>query len=65
METCQNKGQSEADCHNYIMVLQSYGNQLYVCGTNAFSPHCSWRQVISGNTHTHTQMAHTIGLAQF
>lgn len=45
METCQNKGQSEADCRNYIMVLQNYGNQLYVCGTYAFSPYCSWRQM--------------------
>lgn len=45
METCQNKGQSEADCRNYVMVLQNYGNQLYVCGTYAFSPYCSWRQM--------------------
>lgn len=46
METCQNKGQSETSCHNYIMVLQSYGNgKLYTCGTYAFSPLCSWRQV--------------------
>lgn len=45
METCQNKGQSESDCRNYIMVLQPYGNQLYACGTYAFSPYCSWRQM--------------------
>lgn len=45
METCQNKGQSELDCRNHIMVLQNYGNQLYACGTYAFSPYCSWRQV--------------------
>ncbi|XP_037041378.1 semaphorin-5A [Bradysia coprophila] len=45
METCQNKGQSELDCRNHIMVLQNYGNQLYACGTYAFSPYCSWRQM--------------------
>lgn len=44
-ENCLNKGQSEDDCHNYIMVLQSYGNRLYACGTYAFSPFCSWRQM--------------------
>lgn len=45
VETCQNKGPSENDCRNYIKVLESNGNQLYACGTHAFSPHCSWRQV--------------------
>lgn len=45
METCQNKGASDVDCRNYIMVLQNYGNNLYACGTYAFSPYCSWRQV--------------------
>uniref|UniRef100_A0A6B2EKI6 Putative semaphorin n=1 Tax=Phlebotomus kandelakii TaxID=1109342 RepID=A0A6B2EKI6_9DIPT len=44
-ETCQNKGQREIDCHNYIMVLQNYGNRLYACGTYGFSPFCSWRQM--------------------
>ncbi|XP_037905898.1 semaphorin-5B [Hermetia illucens] len=43
--TCQDKGQSEDDCHNYVMVLQNYGNLLYACGTYAFSPNCSWRQM--------------------
>lgn len=45
IETCQNKGASDIDCRNYIMVLQNYGNTLYACGTYAFSPYCSWRQV--------------------
>lgn len=45
METCQSKGPSDTDCRNYIMVLQNYGNRLYACGTYAFSPYCSWRQV--------------------
>lgn len=44
-EMCQNKGQSENDCRNFIKVLQNYGNKLYVCGTYAYSPNCSWRQM--------------------
>ncbi|XP_030372393.1 semaphorin-5A [Scaptodrosophila lebanonensis] len=43
---CLVKGQSERLCRNYVRVLHSYGeNQLYVCGTNAFQPSCSWRQM--------------------
>ncbi|EDW72839.2 uncharacterized protein Dwil_GK17220 [Drosophila willistoni] len=43
---CQAKGQSERWCRNYIRVLHSNGeNQLYACGTNAFQPSCSWRQM--------------------
>lgn len=45
IDMCKTKGSSDADCHNYVMVLQSYGNQLYACGTHAFNPLCSWRQV--------------------
>lgn len=45
VEMCQNKGPNENECRNYIKVLQSNGNQLYTCGTHAFSPACSWRQV--------------------
>ncbi|ALC44181.1 Sema-5c [Drosophila busckii] len=43
---CQQKGQSERWCRNYVRVLHSYGeNQLYACGTNAFQPSCTWRQM--------------------
>ncbi|KAI8036673.1 hypothetical protein M5D96_010474 [Drosophila gunungcola] len=43
---CQAKGQLERWCRNYVRVLHSYGeNQLYACGTNAFQPSCSWRQM--------------------
>ncbi|XP_055305519.1 semaphorin-5A isoform X2 [Sitodiplosis mosellana] len=45
VEMCKTKGASDSDCHNYVMVLQSFGNQLYACGTYAFSPQCSWRQM--------------------
>lgn len=42
---CQDKGQSEDDCHNYIKVLLMYKDKLFACGTNAFSPMCTWREV--------------------
>ncbi|XP_039431526.2 semaphorin-5A [Culex pipiens pallens] len=42
---CQDKGQSEESCRNYIMVLEAHGNRVYACGTYAFSPACSWRQM--------------------
>lgn len=42
---CRVKGQTEQDCRNYIMVLQNYENRVYACGTYAFNPNCSWRQV--------------------
>lgn len=47
---CQVKGQSEEDCHNYVKVLLSYENRLFACGTHAFSPVCSWREIESINT---------------
>ncbi|XP_052863441.1 semaphorin-5A [Anopheles cruzii] len=39
------KGQSEESCRNYVMVLQSFGSQVYVCGTHAYSPRCTVRQM--------------------
>ncbi|XP_035740718.1 semaphorin-5A-like isoform X1 [Vespa mandarinia] len=45
INTCQNKGQSPEDCHNYIKVLLSNGKSLFTCGTYAFSPWCTWREI--------------------
>jgi hypothetical protein len=45
VELCQNKGQAEANCHNFVKVLLLSGKRLFSCGTNAFSPQCSWRKV--------------------
>ncbi|KAL5292663.1 SEMA5A family protein [Megaselia abdita] len=45
IRTCRLKGQTEKDCRNYIMVLQNYENRVYACGTYAFNPNCSWRQM--------------------
>ncbi|XP_058117992.1 semaphorin-5B [Anopheles ziemanni] len=42
---CTTKGQSEEACRNYIMVLQSFGSQVYVCGTHAFRPRCTVRHM--------------------
>ncbi|KOC59161.1 Semaphorin-5B [Habropoda laboriosa] len=43
--TCQNKGQSDEDCRNYVKVLLSNGKSLFTCGTYAFSPWCTWREI--------------------
>lgn len=45
MQLCQDKGQSEESCRNYVKVLLSDGTRLFTCGTSAFSPACSWRQL--------------------
>ncbi|XP_011497414.1 PREDICTED: semaphorin-5B [Ceratosolen solmsi marchali] len=50
--SCQDKGQSVEDCHNYIKVLLSNGKSLFTCGTNAFSPRCSWREIENINSVT-------------
>ncbi|XP_064215610.1 semaphorin-5B [Tribolium castaneum] len=42
---CINKGQSDEFCHNYIKILLTNGKNLFVCGTNAFSPQCSTRKI--------------------
>jgi len=33
------------DCRNYIRVLILHKNRIFTCGTNAFAPHCYWRNV--------------------
>ncbi|XP_073929389.1 semaphorin-5B isoform X2 [Castor canadensis] len=43
--SCQSKGKTEEECQNYVRVLIVTGRKLFVCGTNAFSPVCSSRQV--------------------
>ncbi|XP_046600130.1 semaphorin-5B isoform X1 [Neodiprion lecontei] len=49
---CQDKGQSADDCHNYIKVVLSNGKSLFACGTNAFSPQCTWREIENINSVT-------------
>ncbi|XP_023224670.1 semaphorin-5A-like [Centruroides sculpturatus] len=47
---CIQKGQTKEDCKNFIRVLTSYNGKIFTCGTNAFSPKCSWRDINSLNT---------------
>ncbi|ELK18095.1 Semaphorin-5B [Pteropus alecto] len=43
--SCQSKGKTEEECQNYVRVLIVAGRKVFMCGTNAFSPVCSSRQV--------------------
>ncbi|XP_073087639.1 semaphorin-5B isoform X2 [Manis javanica] len=43
--SCQSKGKTEEECQNYVRVLIVAGRKVFLCGTNAFSPVCSSRQV--------------------
>ncbi|XP_014203695.1 semaphorin-5B [Copidosoma floridanum] len=52
---CQNKGQTAEACRNYIKVLLSNGKRIFACGTYAFSPLCSWREIDNINNSTSTQ----------
>ncbi len=45
VKICQAKGQSSQKCQNFIRVLMLKDDSIFVCGTNAFSPKCSWRPV--------------------
>ncbi len=42
---CTAKGQTEADCRNFVKILVAYQDRIFACGTHAFSPKCSWRQI--------------------
>uniref|UniRef100_G1QHK5 Semaphorin 5B n=1 Tax=Nomascus leucogenys TaxID=61853 RepID=G1QHK5_NOMLE len=43
--SCQSKGKTEEECQNYLRVLIVAGQKVFMCGTNAFSPVCTSRQV--------------------
>ncbi|CAG2100155.1 unnamed protein product [Medioppia subpectinata] len=49
---CERKGMKRWQCHNYITVLLPIAatKQVLVCGTNAFSPECEVRQLLSLST---------------
>lgn len=44
-KACQSKGKTEEECQNYIRVLLINGKKIFACGTNAFSPTCTNRQL--------------------
>ncbi|XP_060837417.1 semaphorin-5A isoform X2 [Rhopalosiphum padi] len=54
VQLCLVKGQSVDDCHNYVKVLLSTGKRLFACGTGAFSPQCTWREMENANSVTDT-----------
>uniref|UniRef100_A0A2S2NLA8 Semaphorin-5A n=1 Tax=Schizaphis graminum TaxID=13262 RepID=A0A2S2NLA8_SCHGA len=54
VQLCLVKGQSADDCHNYVKVLLSTGKRLFACGTGAFSPQCTWREMENANSVTDT-----------
>ncbi|XP_048844867.1 semaphorin-4E-like [Brienomyrus brachyistius] len=42
-EMCMTKGKAEVDCQNYIRILHTvHDGRIYACGTNAFSPLCTY-----------------------
>ncbi|XP_030220550.1 sema domain, transmembrane domain (TM), and cytoplasmic domain, (semaphorin) 6Ba [Gadus morhua] len=41
IRVCRMKGKHEGECRNYIKVLLSHHDGLFVCGTNAFNPLCA------------------------
>ncbi|CAL8291163.1 unnamed protein product [Lota lota] len=43
--SCRSKGKTEEECQNYVRVLLINGKKLFTCGTNAFTPVCSTRQM--------------------
>ncbi|XP_061923374.1 semaphorin-5B-like isoform X2 [Entelurus aequoreus] len=43
--SCQSKGKTETECQNYIRVLLVNKTQVVTCGTNAFQPLCTTREV--------------------
>lgn len=47
-KSCVAKGKTEADCNNYIRLLEFLGDELiYVCGTYAFDPQCAFVELSS------------------
>uniref|UniRef100_A0A3P8W4F9 Sema domain, transmembrane domain (TM), and cytoplasmic domain, (semaphorin) 6Ba n=1 Tax=Cynoglossus semilaevis TaxID=244447 RepID=A0A3P8W4F9_CYNSE len=41
IRVCRMKGKHEGECRNFIKVLLSHQDGLFVCGTNAFNPLCA------------------------
>ncbi|XP_050802037.1 semaphorin-4F [Gopherus flavomarginatus] len=45
-DSCTRKGKKEAECHNYIRILEfADENHLFTCGTFAFDPQCGFIKV--------------------
>ncbi|KAJ0006381.1 hypothetical protein NQD34_013654 [Periophthalmus magnuspinnatus] len=47
-KSCVAKGKTEADCNNYIRLLEFLGDgRIYMCGTYAFDPQCTFVELSS------------------
>ncbi|XP_076843409.1 LOW QUALITY PROTEIN: semaphorin-4F [Brachyhypopomus gauderio] len=47
-KACVAKGKTEADCNNYIRLLEFLGDgRIYACGTYAFDPQCAFVNISS------------------
>uniref|UniRef100_W5LCZ3 Ssemaphorin 4F n=2 Tax=Astyanax mexicanus TaxID=7994 RepID=W5LCZ3_ASTMX len=47
-KSCVAKGKTEADCNNYIRLLEFLGDgRIYACGTYAFDPQCAFVNISS------------------
>ncbi|CAF0994441.1 unnamed protein product, partial [Didymodactylos carnosus] len=44
INSCRSKIQSLTECQNHIRVLSLIDNKLFVCGTFAYKPLCTWRE---------------------
>lgn len=44
--SCDLKGMSSEECHNYIRLMEVNKRRVFVCGTNAFNPTCTWRRLV-------------------
>uniref|UniRef100_A0A4W3KBN0 Semaphorin-2A n=1 Tax=Callorhinchus milii TaxID=7868 RepID=A0A4W3KBN0_CALMI len=47
----------QEECQNYIRVLLVIGNMIFTCGTNAFTPVCTNRTVLSNLTEVHDRIS--------
>uniref|UniRef100_A0A915HHL4 Sema domain-containing protein n=1 Tax=Romanomermis culicivorax TaxID=13658 RepID=A0A915HHL4_ROMCU len=57
VETCQRKkGQNQAGCRNFIRLLAVRNDEILICGTNAFSPLCTWRKTRNFDAKHSTQI---------
>ena len=45
MRSCLYKGQTKQNCRNFVKIILKRNDEIFVCGTFAFSPSCSWRKI--------------------
>ncbi|CAN0385634.1 unnamed protein product [Lampetra planeri] len=45
--SCHDRGKTAEDCQNHVRVMLVAQETMFVCGTNAFSPLCTWRPLES------------------